>query len=425
MMQSIITEKIPALSLLAMERDIGHDMESYYQRLIAGKTRVSCKVLTDPELYVYAGVIGLYYGPTSHKFDHITKNLIQYARLDMKQIKARMNKVYRQCMKPMDYSTTFDLKDTSIMDDDVTILMLSNFGTGMPRSTLLLEEAKRVAPEISLMILAGDTYYSGTAVEQEKNLIQPIRTVFPNAMVRYLRGSHDMYSGPEGFALIKTTFGQQSSYFSLRNHHLMIQAMDTSYLESLQDKNKDSYMTGIRDDELEWHLQCIKEAHSQEKKILLLSYHEPITYKDPVGLFHKTHPPVNVHLTHQLKPMFPLVHVYFFGHQHGFMLYEDYPLEDQTTIRKPRLIGHGGSTAVDHALDSMYVPGKLDTSLYPLPTLLPGEEWHIRHNGSIMDSGFCILRCKEGKVTAEYYNLHFTHMEQEPEPAVCVYREEI
>ena len=422
LMQSIIPHKFSTVCLLEMEKDIGYDMDAFYQRLIAGKTRISCKVMTEQELYVYAGVVGLYYGPTSHKFDHITTNLVQYSKIDIKQFKPKLTSLYSQCTKPVEYTTSFDKNDITVVEDDVTMLLLSNFGTGMVRAQSILEEARRVAPEISLLLVAGDTYYSGTVEEQEKNALQPIHKVFPHALVRYLRGSHDMYSGPEGYLHVKKQIGQTSSYFSVRNRHLMIQGMDTTFREAAFGKHKDNYMTSLRDDELEWHTHCVHEASQQKKKIILFSYHEPITYKTHIGLHQSTHPPVNVPLLTQLSPLIPSVDAYYFGHHHALMLYEDYKYND-LRIKKPRLIGHGGSTAVENVLDSMYAqtPGILDTSTYPVPTLVEGDEWHLRHNGEIMDSGFCILRCKDGMVTAEYYNIHFTI--QEHEPAVCVYQE--
>jgi len=396
LVQSILTTTFSASLLMDMEKDIGTDMEAYYHRLIAGKTRLSGKRLTEPELYMYAGVIGLYYGPTSHKFEHITKNLVQYANLDLTAFKLKLIKMHTQYTKPIEYSSVFDKRSVTVIDDEVAVLLLSNFATGTTRSNRVLEEAKKIAYDIALIVVAGDTYYSGTVEEQEKHLLNPLRSVFPHVMVRYILGSHDMYSGPDGMEYVRKAVGQSSSYVSIRNRYMVLQGMDTTYREYVEK------CPMVREDELEWHTQCIQEAAQQQKKVVLMSYHEPIRYD-------KT---FNATLLTQMKTLFTLSDAYFFGHQQHFMLYEDYPYDD-VVVKKPRLIGHGGTTSFKNALDTIYVRDGI----------LPGEEWHLRHNGDVMDSGFCILRCKEGRVTAEYYTIHFTN--QENEPAVCVYKEEL
>ena len=396
LIQSILTYTFPAVLLMDMEKDIGTDIDAFYQRLIAGKTRLSGKRLSEPELYMYAGIIGLYYGPTSHKFEHITKNLVQYATLELSGFKVKLNHMHTQYTKPIEYASFFDKRSVTIIDDEVTVLLVSNLATGTIRSSKVLEEAKKIASDIALIVVAGDTYYSGTIDEQEKNLLKPLRSVFPHVMVRYILGSHDMYSGPDGMEYVKKAVGQTASYVSIRNRNVVIQGMDTTYREYVEK------CPMVRDDELEWHTQCIHEAVQQNKKVVLMSYHEPIRYD-------KT---VNTPLLNQLKPLLMVSDAYLFGHQQHFMLYEDYQHEE-VVVKKPRLIGHGGTTSFKNALDTIYVRDGI----------LPGEEWHLRHNGDVMDSGFCILRCKEGRVTVEYYTIHFTN--QEHEPAVCVYQEEL
>lgn len=391
LVQSILTDVFVTTTVQDMEKDIGMDIDAFYHRLIAGKTRLTGKVLTVPELYVYAGIVGLCYGPTSHKFEHMTKNFVQYATLDMTEFKQKLTVMHGQCTKPITYATSFDKNDITVLDDDVSLLLLANFATGTKRSQVVLDEAKKIVPDVSMLVVAGDTFYSGTVAEQEQHLIQPIRSVFPHVLIRYLRGSHDMYSGPDGFEYIKKTLGQSASYFSIRNRYFLLQGLDTSY------RNFMEKTAMVREDELEWHTQCVHEATQQKKKIMLLSYHEPFSYDQ-----HMTT------LMDQLTPLLPASDAYFFGQQRQLMLYEDYK-HDDVLIKKPRLIGHSGASYmnVNHVMEYSHV--------------LPGEEWHLRHNGDVMDSGFCVVRCKAGHVTVEYYTIHF--IQNEHESAVCVYQE--
>ena len=134
LLQSILTDVFTPSLIQDMEKDIGTDIESFYTRLISGKTRLYGNNLTRPELYMYAGVIGVYYGPTSHKFEHITKNFVQYSTLELSEFKINLNTAHMNCMKPIEYNASFDKNDVTVLDDDVTILLLSNFATGTQRS---------------------------------------------------------------------------------------------------------------------------------------------------------------------------------------------------------------------------------------------------------------------------------------------------
>lgn len=381
LIQSILPSPLYEINII--EQDIGYDIDLFYQRFISGKTRVSTGNLSTNELYVYAGVIGLYYGPNSHKYENITTNIIQYNKLDTTWLKSKLHSLYLQCNKPFEYTSTFDERDVTVIDDDSTILLLYNFATGEKRSAIILEEAKRVEPDISIIIHGGGTYFSGTAEEHYKNLIQPIKSVFPNAMVRALRGTNDIFSGPDGFDYVKRTIGQNASYFSIRNQSLIIQGIDTSNQQ-------------IYEEEVQWHTRCIKEADKQNKKIITFSYHDPITENK---------------FLYQLKEIVPFIDAYFFGDKHTFMLYKDYPYED-TSLKKPRLIGHGGN-GNEKMLDEMYTSSD---------KIIPGDEWHIRHNGTFIDNGFCVLTCKKNVITLNYYTIHFT-VTGNHYPAHLIYKE--
>jgi len=416
--QSILPSQLSATSISLMETDMGNDMDAFYQRMMNGKSRVCSNLLGEQELLVYAGVIGLYYGPNSHKYEHMTKNLVQFVGVNTKWLKPLLVPLSIECKKPIEYTPTFDERDVTIIDDTVTILLLSDFGTGLQRSDILLEEAKKIASSISLIINCGDTYYSGTIKEQEQNFINPIRRIFPYATIRSLRGTHDVYSGPNGFTYVKKTIGQNSSYLSIRNKHMIIQGIDTTFRE-FSDNKDGKHIPEVREDEVEWHIQCVQEAVATQKKVIFLSYHEPITYNHTIG---SSSIPVNTHIETYFKNIMPHIDAYYFGHQHSFMLYHDYTYPDKTILKKPRLIGNGGCTIDGTKLETMYQPAHYDTTTYAIPTLLDGDEWHVRHNGHMMDSGFCILTCTEDTITAHYYTIHSSQY-GEYEPAHCIYLE--
>ena len=382
--QSILPSPLTEIKII--EQDIGNDIDIFYNRIISGKTRISTCFLSTNELYLYAGVIGIYYGPNSHKYENMTSNIIQYNKLDTAWLKLKLQELYVKCNKPIEYISTFDERDVTVIDDEITILLFSNFGTGLTRSEVLLKEAKRIAPDISMVLHGGGIYYSGTTEEHEKNFIHPIKSVFPNVLIRALRGKNDIFSGSDGYDHLRKTINQNSSYFSVRNQHVVIQGIDT-------------FTKNICEEELKWHRNCMYDGNRHNKKVITISYHDPMEEQ---------------HILSQLKDIIPFIDIYFFGDKNSFMLYKDYPYEE-TILKKPRLIGHGGN-GNEHTLDEMYKPISI------IDKILPGDEWHIRHNGTFIDNGFCIITCKKGVVSISYYTIHFT-LSGKFEPAHLVYKE--
>ena len=422
-MQSILPSFATNL-LSELEEDIGHRIDDLYQRLLKGETRVtkSTNPLTTIEIYIYAGVIALYYGPHSEQCKTISDNLITYSNVDVKWLWVALEGLYTDISQPVSYSLTFNENDESILPEECTILLLADFATGLRRSTVVLEEARRIEPNVSCVIHGGDTYYSGSVQEQKEYLLEPIMGHFPNAMVRCLRGNHDLYSGPKGFQYVQDTIHQSSTYFSLSNSSLLIQGLDTSVFDDnplLEGKT----MVTLHDKEVAWHCDHVQKAKRDGKKIILFSHHEPITFNDKVGIIDGKEPPANISLYRQLHPIIPSIDAYYFGHQHGFMMYQDYTYRNGPTLKKPRMIGHGGCPVMSQTLDTMYQVSSYDTTNFDIPSLMPGD-WKLGHNGSVIDTGFVLLRCKKGSIRAEYYNIHSTALETY-EQAKCVYTEVI
>lgn len=421
-LQSILPPMFRSL-IIEIEKDIGNDIEALYQRLLSGNTRITKtnSTIVQTEIYMYAGVIGLYYGVTSNEYKTITTNLLQYSNVDIEWLTFALEGLYTELTTPVSYQTTFNDNDCTTIPEECSILLLADFATGLERSNVVLREAKRIQPYIHMVIHGGDTYYSGTKTEQENNLVKPIQSIFPYAVIRCLRGNHDMYSGPDGFRYVQETIGQQATYFSITNSSLMIQGMDTSIYD-VNPLLEGKTMVSLHADEVQWHIKKVEEARQQGKKIILFSHHEPITYNDNVGTLHDKNHPVNVSLCNQLQPIIPYIDAYFFGHQHNFMLYKDYTYKNNMKLRKPRLIGHGGCPVMSQTLETMYTKGTYDTESNDVPELLYGNDWKLGNNGSVIDTGFVILTCSKGIVRADYYNIHSTSLGIF-EKAKCVHSE--
>lgn len=411
--------------LSVIEEDIGTDIDALYQRLIHGQTRITTSFpLNAIEVYMYAGVIGLHYGPHSPQFQTITDSLVTYSNVDMYWLGVAVEGLYTSVTQPVAYQTSFSARDVLTIPNTCSILILSDFATGLRRSEVVLQEARRLCPTAHLVIHGGDTYYSGSRKEQETNLIQPLKTYFPHAMIRCLRGNHDLYSGPEGFAYVQESIQQPSTYFSVSNDYFLIQGMDTS----LYDPNplqEGKVMVSLLPAEAKWHSDRIQHATQQGKKVLVMSHHEPLTWNDSVGVYKGKSPAVNMELYRQLEEVIPSIDAYYFGHQHGFMLYQDYTYRNGPTLKKPRLIGHGGCPVMSNqTLETLYTPPTTpyDTSMMDVPQLVQGPDWRLRHNGSVIDTGFVMMTCDKDQIRADYYTIHSTALDVY-EQAVCVYSE--
>jgi hypothetical protein len=131
-------------------------------------------------------------------------------------------------------------------------------------------------------------------------------------------------------------------------------------------------MTSLVNEEAQWHVQQVQKAKVSGKKVILFSHHEPITFNGSIGLKKCKQYPANDHLYRQLHDCIPSVDAYFFGHQHQFMLYQDYHYRDGQVLQKPRLIGHGGCPVIAMNVQDIYKPElKYDTDAAASIILLP------------------------------------------------------
>src|SRR5262249_24840634 len=131
------------------------------------------------------------------------------------------------------------------MANSARLIMLADWGTGVPRARKLgdsvrryLEEAGDAGTEAHDIHL-GEVYDSGWASEYDGHFL-PFWPVRPDESEKYgswsLNGNHDMYSGGHGYfdhLLADPRFRRQgqSSYFSLENDFWQILGLDTGYKE--------------------------------------------------------------------------------------------------------------------------------------------------------------------------------------------------
>src|SRR5271166_48294 len=128
------------------------------------------------------------------------------------------------------------------LPDNALVALFADWGTGEATAQRVMQQIARRRPTHAIHL--GDVYYAGTPKEVKERFLDIIeRNGPPKNSCRYfaLPGNHDMYSG--GYAYFDTIlphFGQQASYFNLRNQNWQLIGLDSGYQEySLQDPQLD------------------------------------------------------------------------------------------------------------------------------------------------------------------------------------------
>ncbi len=189
------------------------------------------------------------------------------------------------------------------------IVLLSDWGTGVPRAQDVAESARRFVEEgvqqgrdVHVVHL-GDTYYAGYKFEYEERFLQywPVNKDEADRIPSYaIPGNHDMYSGGHDyydFLLADPRFRRQKqcSFFGLENAYWQILALDTAYTEGT-----------LHDPQLQWILQ--KRTGAPYKAGILFSHHQPFSpFRESYG-----------QLLEQLKPVTEqkLITGWWWGHEH-------------------------------------------------------------------------------------------------------------
>src|ERR1700685_1934000 len=169
------------------------------------------------------------------------------------------------------YDKYSDIKDFVVNDcfnDEATIAVIGDWGTGMNDALVLLQQiADNFEPDVLLHL--GDIYYSGLPDECSNHFSKLIDQVWPASgnkprpLVFTRAGTHDRYAGANGgyYELIQSLNKdpdkrQPNSYFALRNNFWQFVAMDTSYYDA-DPRNVNDNVTKLVPEEVTWHLDKI------------------------------------------------------------------------------------------------------------------------------------------------------------------------
>jgi hypothetical protein len=231
--------------------------------------------------------------------------------------------------------------------DNARIVIVGDWGTGIPRAQ---QVAKFMAEEVSEalahgreahVVHLGDIYYSGTEEEVRRHVLAasmwPVTSKQASAGVTSwsLNGNHDMYGG--GFGYFETLLGdgrflsqrsrdgRPTSFFRLRSPSWDFLALDTSWSENLLSTG---FVGVLEDPQLDF---AERVAGESERKLMLLSHHQPISVYDTEDL--------GPFLPKKLAPVLAngRTTAWLWGHEHRCMGFEEH-----LHVMFPRCIGHGG-----------------------------------------------------------------------------------
>jgi len=230
------------------------------------------------------------------------------------------------------------------LQNDATIALLADWGTGTDIAVNLLKEIALLQPDI--VIHLGDIYYSGTPEECDVNFKRIVDTVLERntrqVAVYTLAGNHDMYSGGAGYYNLLATLNagpakQPASFFCLRNDHWQLLAMDTGLHDYIPVLGNDM-LTFLEPDEEDWIAERLEEFPG---KTILLSHHQLFSAFSQIG-DRGADGALTAYNPNLLKSFQRFTQVarqpiaaWFWGHEHTLSVYEPY-----LDLNCGRCIGH-------------------------------------------------------------------------------------
>ena len=201
------------------------------------------------------------------------------------------------------------------LPDNAVVALFGDWGTGEPTAQRVMDQIKLRQPTHAIHL--GDVYYSGTPNEAKQRFLDVIdQHGPPQSTCRYfsLNGNHDMYSGGYGyFDTILPRFGQDASYFNLRNANWQLIGLDSGYEDN-----------GLQDPQKDW---LAAQLAAQGPKSIVMSHHQLFSpYESRAA---------DRTLMKKVAPLLSQVHAWFWGHEHKCII-----LADNLGI-KARCVGHG------------------------------------------------------------------------------------
>ena len=188
------------------------------------------------------------------------------------------------------------------LPDTAVVALFSDWGTGE-------ETARRVMRQIAVQrpthaIHLGDVYYSGTTKEIQRRFLDIIDAEGPSPTTctyLALNSNHEMYSGGDAYfeLTLKTRFGQEASYFNLRNANWQLIGLDSGYEDH-----------GLKDPQREW---LAAQLAATGPKNILLTHHQFFSPFQSRAFNRKLH--------EKVEPLLGQVFAWFWGHEHKAIVF--------------------------------------------------------------------------------------------------------
>lgn len=183
------------------------------------------------------------------------------------------------------------------LPEQAVVALFSDWGTGEETARRVMRQITAQRPTHAIHL--GDVYYSGTEKEIQERFLDIIDGEGPSATdCKYLalNSNHEMYSGGHAYfeLTLKQRFGQEASYFNLRNAHWQLIGLDSGYEDH-----------GLQDPQDEW---LAAQLQASGPRNILLTHHQLFSPFEPRASDRKLHEKVG--------PMLPRVFAWFWGHEH-------------------------------------------------------------------------------------------------------------
>lgn len=209
--------------------------------------------------------------------------------------------------------------EPAAMPADARVAMLGDWGTGLYGAPACARCIGTTVPAFTHVIHLGDVYYSGTQDEIKERFL----AVWPNisgATSLACNANHEMYSGGRGyFETVLPVLRQAASYFALENDQWLLVGLDTAYKDH-----------SLNREQLGWLYNLLHDARRSNKKLVLLSHHQPYSLMETQG-------PNIISFVRQLLEA-GRIHAWYWGHEHRCVIYDQHP----TWRVKGRCIGFSG-----------------------------------------------------------------------------------
>ena len=332
------------------------------------------------------------------------------------------------------YTVYTDISDYVLSDcfpDNATIVIISDWGTGMNDALVLLQQiANNFQPDV--LIHLGDIYYSGLPSETSGHFTSLISEVWPSSppLIFTLSGNHDRYAGAgSGYypliASLNQAAGlpQPNSYFAIRNNFWQFVATDTGYHDT-NPFTVDSNLTYLEPGEITWHLDKIQNNGngvdttlnpSGVRGTILLSHH-PLMSAIGVGNNAAGQPlAVNPNLADAFEPVFPLISFWLWGHEHDLRIFQPYSMGASRPLPAGRCVG---ASAIPMFIPETASPSNLviPASETAPPQVVPNTT--LGNNGLVFNHSYAVVTLQQSALTINYYQFDSTDAKLGNPPAL-------